>query len=101
MTGDALATPSIPAAEHRRVYRLEIEGLRAVAVLAVVLFHVGFPITGGYIGVDVFFVISGFLITRNILRDQQAGTFTFGRFYVRRIRRLFAALGVTLLVTLA
>ena len=101
MTGEALPAPSVSVGEHRRAHLLEIEGLRAVAVLAVVLFHVGFPITGGYIGVDVFFVISGFLITRNIRRDQQAGTFTFGRFYIRRIRRLFPALAVTLLVTLA
>jgi peptidoglycan/LPS O-acetylase OafA/YrhL len=82
-------------------HRPEIEGLRAVAVLAVLLFHAGFAVPGGYIGVDVFFVISGFLITRNILRDQRAGDFTFGGFYVRRIRRLFPALAVTLLATLA
>ncbi len=69
MTSNALAAPFVSVDEQRRGYRLEIEGLRAVAVLAVVLFHVGFPIAGGYVGVDVFFVISGFLITSNILRD--------------------------------
>ncbi|HXK09475.1 MAG TPA: acyltransferase family protein [Vicinamibacteria bacterium] len=84
----------------RHAYRREVEGLRAVAVVAVLLFHVGFPVAGGYIGVDVFFVISGFLITRNILNDHQAGIFTFRRFYVRRIRRLFPALATTLLATL-
>jgi peptidoglycan/LPS O-acetylase OafA/YrhL len=87
--------------ERRPDHRPEIEGLRAVAVLAVLLFHAGFPLPGGYIGVDVFFAISGFLITRNILRDRQAGNFTFGGFYIRRIRRLFPALAVTLLATLA
>ena len=63
------AAPGIERTGDRHRYRLEIEGLRAVAVLAVVLFHVGYPLSGGYIGVDVFFVISGYLITRNILKD--------------------------------
>jgi peptidoglycan/LPS O-acetylase OafA/YrhL len=95
------AAPRIANAGYRYPYRLEIEGLRAVAVLSVILFHVGFPFSGGYVGVDVFFVISGFLITRNILKDQESGIFTFGRFYLRRIRRLFPALAATLLLTLA
>jgi peptidoglycan/LPS O-acetylase OafA/YrhL len=84
-----------------RPYRLEIEGLRGIAVLAVLLFHVGAGLPGGYVGVDIFFVISGFLITGNILRDRQSGVFTFRRFYLRRIRRLFPALAATLLLTLA
>lgn len=73
-------------------YRPEIEGLRAVAVLAVVLFHLdvqGFG--GGFVGVDVFFVISGFLITRQVRQMIETGTFTFSNFYVRRIRRLAPA----------
>lgn len=74
-------------------YRPDIDGLRAIAVLAVVLFHakVG-PFTGGYVGVDVFFVISGFLITSIVVREIESGTFSFANFYERRIRRIFPAL---------
>ena len=62
-------------------YRPDIDGLRAVAVLAVVLHHLSAPLMpGGYIGVDVFFVISGYLITRIISREMEEGTFTFARF---------------------
>ena len=74
-------------------YRREIDGLRAVAILPVVFFHAGvglFP--GGYVGVDVFFVISGYLITSIILSDLQAGAFTLAKFYERRIRRILPAL---------
>ncbi|MEZ5330158.1 MAG: acyltransferase family protein [Verrucomicrobiales bacterium] len=82
-------------------YRPEIEGLRAVAVLAVVLFHVKPDwLKGGFVGVDVFFVISGFLITSIVLRQSQAGTFSFKDFWLRRVRRLFPALGVVLVCTL-
>jgi peptidoglycan/LPS O-acetylase OafA/YrhL len=101
MTGLDRPAGTVGSLDHQRGHRPEIEGLRAVAVLAVLLFHAGFRLSGGYIGVDVFFVISGFLITRNILKDYQSGVFTFRRFYVRRIRRLFPALAVTLLATLA
>ncbi|SDS26675.1 Peptidoglycan/LPS O-acetylase OafA/YrhL, contains acyltransferase and SGNH-hydrolase domains [Halopseudomonas sabulinigri] len=81
-------------------YRRDIDGLRAIAVLPVVLFHLGVaPFSGGFVGVDVFFVISGFLITSIVYREQQAGTFSYARFYERRIRRLFPALAVMLLVT--
>src|SRR4028118_1884748 len=79
-------------------YRPEIDGLRAVAVLAVVLFHAGFSCPGGYIGVDVFFVISGFLISSLIWKDLESGSFTFGQFWERRARRIAPAL---LVVTLA
>jgi peptidoglycan/LPS O-acetylase OafA/YrhL len=81
-------------------YRPDIDGLRAVAVVLVVLYH-AFPsrLPGGFIGVDVFFVISGFLITHVILDDAAAGRFTFTDFYVRRCRRIFPALGVILLGT--
>ena len=79
-----------------------IEGLRALAVLAVLLFHLDLPgVAGGYLGVDLFFVISGFIITRNILMDSNSGRFTLREFYVRRFRRLFPALLVTVLATLA
>jgi peptidoglycan/LPS O-acetylase OafA/YrhL len=81
-------------------FRSEIAGLRAIAVAGVVLFHLkvtGFE--GGFVGVDVFFVISGYLITRNILFDIDAGRFSFGEFYVRRTRRIYPALIVTVLAT--
>ena len=86
-------------------YRPEIDGLRAIAVIAVVLFHAEFaftgfdPFKGGYLGVDVFFVISGFLITSIILREVQAGTFTFAHFYERRARRILPALFLVMLVS--
>lgn len=74
-------------------YRPDIDGLRAVAVMAVVLHHLSSRwVPGGFIGVDVFFVISGYLITKIIHREMEDGSFTFARFYERRIRRLFPAL---------
>src|ERR1700744_4577359 len=71
-------------------YRPDIEGLRAVAVIAVVAFH-AFPnaIPGGFVGVDVFFVISGFLISSIIFDDLDADRFSFVQFYARRILRIF------------
>lgn len=78
-----------------------IEGMRALAVLMVLLFHLDiYLLGGGYLGVDLFFVISGFIITRNILADQYHGRFSLREFYVRRFRRLFPALLVTVLFTL-
>jgi peptidoglycan/LPS O-acetylase OafA/YrhL len=83
---------------HDLHYRPEVDGLRAVAVLAVLGFHAGFaPLRGGFAGVDVFFVISGYLITRILAREFDTGTFSFARFYERRARRLLPALGVVLL----
>jgi peptidoglycan/LPS O-acetylase OafA/YrhL len=78
-------------------YRPDIDGLRAIAVGVVVVFH-AFPgvLPHGFIGVDVFFVISGFLISTMIFRQVEAGTFSISSFYVRRIRRLFPALVVVL-----
>lgn len=83
-------------------YRSDIDGLRALAVLMVVVYHV-FPklLRGGFVGVDIFFVISGFLITGIILRDLDNGCFSFWNFYSRRIRRIFPALILVLCVTLA
>jgi peptidoglycan/LPS O-acetylase OafA/YrhL len=82
-------------------YRADIDGLRAVAVVLVLLFHAEFQaFSGGYIGVDVFFVISGFLITSLILKDLEGGKFSIIHFYERRIRRIFPALTVILLSTL-
>jgi peptidoglycan/LPS O-acetylase OafA/YrhL len=82
-------------------YRPDIDGLRAFAVLAVIAYH-AFPNTlkGGFIGVDVFFVISGYLIGGIILKGLKEGTFTFRNFYARRIRRIFPALIVVLAATL-
>ena len=83
------------------IYRAEIDGLRAVAVVPVILFHAGLPgFSGGFVGVDVFFVISGYLITRIILADLAAGRFSIARFYERRARRILPALAVVLLVCL-
>jgi len=74
-------------------YRPDIDGLRAIAVLAVVAFHT-FPswVTGGFIGVDIFFVISGFLISKIIFQGLDQGNFSFADFYARRIKRIFPAL---------
>ena len=73
-------------------YRPDIDGLRAIAVLAVVLFH-AFPewVPGGFIGVDIFFVISGFLISTILFEGLSASSFSFINFYSRRIRRIFPA----------
>lgn len=81
-------------------YRAEIDGLRSVAVLAVVAFHLGATwIRGGFVGVDVFFVISGFLITSIIARQRAEGTFRLRDFWVRRARRLLPVLGAVLALT--
>lgn len=87
----------------RSEFRADIEGLRAVAVTLVVLFHAGVPwLPGGYVGVDVFYVISGFLITSQLLRERLAtGTISLSQFYARRIRRLLPAAALVLLATLA
>jgi peptidoglycan/LPS O-acetylase OafA/YrhL len=82
-------------------YRPEIDGLRAIAVGVVLLFHGHLGATGGYVGVDVFFVISGFLITSLIWNDLESGRFTFSGFWERRARRIVPALVVVTLVTLA
>jgi peptidoglycan/LPS O-acetylase OafA/YrhL len=82
-------------------YRREIDGLRAVAVLPVVLFHGGFEIfSGGYVGVDVFFVISGYLITSIIISELAQGDFSIVRFYERRARRILPALFFVMLCCL-
>ncbi len=80
-------------------YRADIDGLRAVAVLAVICFH-AFPqvLQGGFIGVDIFFIISGFLISNILLGSLKKGAFSFKEFYIRRILRIFPALIVMLSV---
>ncbi len=79
-------------------YRPDIDGLRAIAILSILFFHTGFyaGFQGGYVGVDIFFVISGYLITKNIVNDLKYGTFSFKTFYIRRARRLLPALLFTL-----
>lgn len=84
---------------HR--FRRDIQGLRALAVLPVVIFH-AFPdwLPGGFVGVDIFFVISGYLITRILHEELREGSFSIASFYVRRVKRLFPALYLMLLVTM-
>jgi len=78
-------------------YRSEIDGLRAFAVIPVIFFHAGFlGLGGGFLGVDVFFTISGFLITSIILDDLDKGQFSLSHFYVRRIKRILPSLFVVL-----
>src|SRR6476620_1727697 len=92
---DAATTP-------RDGFRPDVEGLRGVAVLAVVLYHAGLAgVVGGYVGVDVFFVISGFLITGLLVRERErTGTIALLAFYARRARRLLPAAIVVLMATL-
>ena len=79
-------------------YRTDIDGLRAVSILAVMCFHFGLPAFGGYVGVDVFFVISGYVITLSLLGDLVAGKFSILAFYERRVRRIFPALIFTFIL---
>jgi peptidoglycan/LPS O-acetylase OafA/YrhL len=95
-------TASTRSALTRPTYRADIDGLRAVAVLSVVAYHAfGGKATGGFVGVDIFFVISGFLISTILFENLERRTFSFAEFYRRRIRRIFPALVVVLVATLA
>ncbi len=95
-------TTTRPSAPGSLTYRPDIDGLRAVAVVPVVLYHFRVPgFGGGFVGVDVFFVISGFLITSLIFGEMRAGEFSILRFYERRVRRIFPALFAVVLATLA
>ena len=86
-------------------YRPDIDGLRAIAVLSVIFYHAKFSLNGnllfkgGFIGVDIFFVISGYLITSIILREISKNTFSFLRFYERRARRILLPLFVVIIVS--
>jgi peptidoglycan/LPS O-acetylase OafA/YrhL len=82
-------------------YRPDIDGLRALAVLSVIFYHFGISMfSGGYVGVDIFFVISGYLITTIIVSDIDAGNFTITKFYERRFRRILPALLVVVIASL-
>jgi peptidoglycan/LPS O-acetylase OafA/YrhL len=96
------AAPSTDAAPARSPFRPDIQGLRAIAVAGVVLYHAGVPfLPGGFAGVDVFFVISGFLITNHLVAEISAtGRLRFGRFYARRARRILPASFAVLLVSI-
>ena len=94
--------PAIPPTENAEAarFRPEIAALRAVAVLGVVLCHLKItPFDGGFVGVDIFFVISGYLISRNTLLDVQQNRFSFTNFYIRRGRRILPALIFTVVAT--
>src|ERR1700694_1746963 len=94
-TASASAAPAVQ-------YRPAIDGLRAVAVLSVFIFHLKHQwLPGGFVGVDIFFVISGYLITSILLREYENKSFRLGKFYQRRIARLFPALYTLALFTLA
>lgn len=91
-----MTTPGAP----RRTYRPDIDGLRAIAVVGVVFYHAGLGVPGGFIGVDVFFVISGFLITGLIVKDLKNQSFSLFDFWERRARRILPALAVVTASTL-
>jgi peptidoglycan/LPS O-acetylase OafA/YrhL len=99
-SGRSVAAPLAP--ESQPTYRADVDGLRALAIVPVVIFH-AFPTLapGGFVGVDVFFVISGYLISSIILGGLERGQFSFRDFYVRRIKRIFPALVLVLSACLA
>ncbi|MGP0040405.1 MAG: acyltransferase family protein, partial [Rhodomicrobium sp.] len=89
----------MPAIHSKPAYRPDIDGLRAIAVLAVVFYHAGLPgFSGGFVGVDVFFVISGFLITQIVWSEIEGERFSLTGFYLRRVKRIFPALFAVLFV---
>ena len=94
--------PPNPSPSHALAYRPDIDGLRAIAVLAVVVFHAApAALPGGFVGVDVFFVISGFLISSLLYKELGHGPLRVARFYARRVRRIFPALAAVLLFCVA
>src|SRR4028118_1860155 len=102
---DVLVTPGTSAPQAvtntRLPYFAGLDGLRALAVVAVLLYHAGFGLRGGFLGVETFFVLSGFLITALLLSEwRQQGKINLGAFWLRRARRLLPALFLVLLGTL-
>ncbi len=92
---------ALPSSTHERAYRPDIDGLRAIAILSVVLFHSGLVrLSGGFTGVDIFFVISGYLIGGHIWTELRAGTFSYRRFYQRRAKRILPAFYAVIVFTL-
>ena len=87
-----------PQSFSRPKYRPDVDGMRALAILSVLFFH-AFPhsLPGGFVGVDIFFVISGYLISSIIFRGLTLGTFSFFDFYARRVRRIFPAVTAVLI----
>jgi peptidoglycan/LPS O-acetylase OafA/YrhL len=108
MTGSVLKTrgwrremPDVAFQRTPETYRSDIDGLRAVAITSVVLYHAGVPfLTGGFTGVDVFFVISGYLIGGHIFAELRAGEFSFLSFYRRRAKRILPAFYLVMSFTL-
>ncbi len=97
-----IAVKTLEHASPGRSYRQDVDGIRAVAILSVVLYHIHAPLlTGGYTGVDIFFVISGYLIGGHIYSELRAGNFSYLRFYQRRAKRILPAFYVVLLFTIA
>src|SRR5215207_2299886 len=97
LVDDRASTPNAPSSP----YLVGLDGLRALAVVAVLLYHAGYHLAGGYLGVESFFVLSGFLITTLLVADQRRhGRIRVGAFWLRRARRLLPALLVTLVGTL-
>lgn len=98
---ETAARPPMGAVTARPGFRPDVQGLRGVAVLLVVLFHTGLVLPGGFVGVDVFFVISGFVIGAGLVREAEGtGSIDLARFYTRRSRRLLPALSLVLVVGL-
>lgn len=98
---DRTPTPPRIVDVGSHVFRRDIQGLRAIAVLAVIAFHAGLPLPGGFVGVDIFFVISGYVITLMLKRQwDREGVVRYGSFYWRRFKRLMPALSLMVLVTL-
>ena len=95
-----VSSTQIKSSVETRAYRSDIDGLRAIAVLSVLLDHVGFDLPGGFLGVDIFFVISGYLIIGHIVSNVQQGKFAYFGFLLKRIRRLLPALLVTVILTI-
>lgn len=94
-------SPRPKSSSSAHVYLPHLDGIRALALLGVLLFHFEVPgSTGGFAGVDIFLVLSGYLITRNILREVYAQTFSFSAFYTRRLHRLYPASVVTVFIAL-
>lgn len=101
MTQQTLPTPTTSAPTRGGGFRPDVEGLRAVAVGTVLWYHAGLPVlSGGFAGVDIFFVISGFLITGQLVREvERSGRISLPRFYARRAKRLFPAAATALVAT--